>query len=190
MKWFVAPPTTPLGFDPAHILSFDVTLPKGAKSSWQERLNSGEAVRHALEQTPGVSSAGISASWFPPFGGFRAKIEIQSKPTLTDSEAVLALVSPELFSTLHVPLLTGRVFNQTEVTNAAHLALVNQAFVKEYLADRSPLGQSVRSPMLKFDQPSFMFAQAPDDWLQAIGIVGDTKNDGLQRAPKPMIFLP
>jgi len=89
-----------------------------------------------------VSSAGISASWFPPVGGFRAKVEIQSKPTLTDSEAVLALVSPELFSTLHIPLLDWSVFNQTEVMNAAHVALVNQAFVKEYLADRNPLGQA------------------------------------------------
>jgi len=44
--------------------------------------------------------------------------------------------------------------------------------------------------MLKFDQASFVFAQAPDDWLQVIGIVGDTKNDGLQRPVKPMIFLP
>ena len=190
MKSFVALTHTPLGFDPDHVLSFDVTLPKGAKPSWQERLNAEEAVRLALEQTPGVSSAGVSASWFPPFGGFRAKVEIQSKPTLIDSEAVMALVSPELFSTLHVTLLTGRIFSQTEVMNAAHLALVNQAFVKEYLADRNPLGQSVRSPMLKFDQASFVFAQAPDDWLQVIGIVGDTKNDGLQRPVKPMIFLP
>jgi predicted permease len=190
MKSFIALTHTPLGFDPDHVLSFDVTLPKGAKPSWQERLNSQETVRLALRQIPGISAAGISASWFPPFGGFRAKIEIQSKPTLTDLEAVMALVSPDLFSTLHVPLLTGRVFEQTEVINGAHLALVNQAFVKEYLADRNPLGQSVRSPMLKFDQPSFMFAQAPDDWLQVIGIVGDSKNDGLQRPVKPMIFLP
>jgi hypothetical protein len=167
-----------------------VALPKGAKPSWQERLNLNEAVRSALEQTPGVSSAGVSASWFPAFGGFRAKIAIQSKPTLTDSEAMLALVSPEIFSTLHVPLLTGRLFNQPEVMSAAHLAVVNQAFVKEYLADREPLGQSVRSPMLKFDQPSFMFVQAPDDWLQVIGVVGDAKNDGLQRAVKPTVFLP
>ena len=190
MRSFLALTHTPLGFDPEHVLSLDVTLPKGAKPSWQERLNSDEAVRLALEQTPGVSSAGVSTSWFPPSSGFRGRVEIQSKPSLTDSEAVLALVSPELFSTLRVPLLTGRVFNQTEVMNAAHLALVNQAFVREYLADRNPLGQSVRSPMLKFDQPSFMFAQAPDDWLQVIGVVGDTKNDGLQRAVKPMIFLP
>jgi putative ABC transport system permease protein len=190
MKSFMALTHTPLGFDPDHVLVLDVALPKGAKPSWQERLNLNDAVRSALEQTPGVSSAGVSASWFPPFGGFRAKIAIQSKPTLTDSEAMLALVSPEIFSTLHVPLLTGRLFNQPEVMSAAHLAVVNQAFVKEYLADREPLGQSVRSPMLKFDQPSFMFVQAPDDWLQVIGVVGDAKNDGLQRAVKPTVFLP
>jgi predicted permease len=190
MKSFIALLHTPLGFDPDHVLFLDVALPKGAKPSWQERVNSDQAILRALEQTPGVSAAGISPTWFPPFGGFRAKIEIQSKPTLTDSEAVLALVSPDLFSTLHVPLLTGRVFDQTEVINGAHLALVNQAFVKEYLADRNPLGQSVRSPMLKFDQPSFMFAPSPDDWLQVIGIAGDAKNDGLQRPAKPMIFLP
>src|SRR5260370_23709073 len=82
------------------------------------------------------------------------------------------------------------MFNQSEVMNAAHMALVNQAFVKEYLADRDPLGQSVRSPMLKFDQPSFLFAQAPDEWLQVIGVVGDAKNDGLQHPVKPAVFLP
>ena len=190
MKSFVALTHTPLGFDPDHVLSLNVALPKGAKPSWQERLNTDELVRQAVEQSPGVSSAGISASWFPPFGGFRAKIEIQSKPTLTDSEAMLALVSPQIFSTLHVPLLAGRLFDQPEVMSAAHLAVVNQAFVKQYLADRDPLGQSVRSPMLKFDQPSFVFAQAPDDWLQVIGVVGDAKNDGLQRPVKPAVYLP
>src|ERR1700756_5530844 len=78
IRSFLALTHTPLGFDPEHVLSLDVTLPKGAKPSWEERLNSDEAVRLALEQTPGVSSAGVSASWFPPFGGFRAKVEIQS----------------------------------------------------------------------------------------------------------------
>jgi predicted permease len=187
---FVALTHTPLGFDPDHVINFNVALPKGAKPSWQERLNSDELVRQAVEQAPGVSSAGVSASWFPPFGGFRAKIEIQSKPALTDAEAMLALVSSQIFSTLHVPLLTGRLFDQPEVMNAAHLAVVNQAFVTQYFADRDPLGQSVRSPMLKFDQPSFLFAQAPDDWLQVIGVVGDAKNDGLERPVKPAVFLP
>jgi len=33
-------------------------------------------------------------------GGFEGKIEVQSKPTLTDAQAVLTLVSPYEFPTL------------------------------------------------------------------------------------------
>ncbi len=131
-----------------------------------------------------------------PMRGFRlsgdstANIAIQSKPGLTDAQAVLALVSPQEFSTLHIPLLAGRTFNDAEVMRAAHVALVSQGFVKQFMSDREPIGQSVRSPMLKIDQPSLLRAQAPDDWLEVIGVVGDVRNDGFERPTKPAIFIP
>jgi hypothetical protein len=147
-------------------------------------------VRLAVAQTPGVAEAGVSTSWFPGFGGFTAKIEIQSKPTLTDSQGVLSLISPQLLSTLRMPLLRGRIFDDAECRRGAHLAMVNQSFVKQYLGDLDPIGQSVRSPMLKIDQPNLFLTQSPDDWLQVIGVVGDAKNDGLDHPVKPAIFLP
>ena len=57
--------------------------------------------------------------------------------------------------------------------------LVNQAFVKQFLPEGNPIGQSVRSTMLKVEQPDFLLAQAPDDWLEIIGVVGDARDDGL-----------
>jgi ABC-type antimicrobial peptide transport system permease subunit len=33
-------------------------------------------------------------------------------------------------------------------------------------------------------------AQAPDDWLEIIGVVGDARNDGLERPIKPAVFIP
>src|SRR6202011_140237 len=101
-----------------------------------------------------------------------------------------ALASPQEFLTLRIPLLTGRVFDNAEVMRAAHLAVVNQTFVKQYLSDRDPLGQSVRSPRLKVEQPSLLLAQAPDDWLEIIGVVGDARNDGLDHPIKPALFVP
>jgi putative ABC transport system permease protein len=190
MKAFLAKVHTPLGFDPDHVIALNVALPKGAASNWQEAINQNEMVRQAVAQAPGVAEAGVSTSWFPGFGGFNGKIEIQSKPTLTDSQAVLTLVSPQLLSTLRMPLLRGRIFDDAESRRGAHLALVNQAFVKQYLGDLDPIGQSVRSPMLKIEQPNLFSAQAPDDWLQVIGVVGDAKNDGLEHPVKPAIFLP
>jgi predicted permease len=190
MRTFVAKVHTPLGFDPDHVFAMNVALPKGATTTWQERINENEMIRLVVAQTPGVAEAGVSTTWFPGFGGFNGKIEVQSKPTLTDAQAVLTLISPQLLATLRIPLLRGRIFDDAESKRAAHLAMVNQAFVKQYLGDLDPIGQSVRSPMLKIDQPNLLSAQSPDDWLEVVGVVGDAKNDSLDHPAKPAIFLP
>jgi predicted permease len=190
MKAFLALTHVPLGFDADHVSNFDVALPKGATSTWEARVNTNEQVRQAVEQVPGVSSASVSTTYFPPFGGFNAKVEVRSQPTLSNSDAMLGLVSPEEFATLHIALIEGRLFDDGEVKRGAHLAVVNQAFVKQFLAGHDAIGERVRSPMLKLQQPDFISAQSPDDWLEVIGVVADARNDGLERPAKPGIFLP
>ena len=189
-KAFLVLTHVPLGFDPYHVASFGVALPKGANPTWESRLNANEAVRQAVEQVPGVASASVSTTWFPPFGGFNAKIELRSQPTLTNAEAMLGLVSPQEFTTLHIPLLTGRFFDDAEVKRAAHVALVNRAFMKQFLSGRQAIGERVRSPLLKVEQADLLLASAPDDWLEIIGVVEDARNDGLDHPVKPAIFLP
>jgi predicted permease len=181
---------TPLGFEPDHVLSMNIGFPKGANPTWPARLNANERIRKVITEVPGVDTASISTTWFPGFGGFNAKIELQGKPSLTDAQAMVGLVSPQEFLTLRIPLLAGRVFDDSESLRAAHLAVVNQSFVKQFLGGSDPIGQRVRCPMLKVDQPSLLVAQAPEDWLEIIGVVGDAKNDGLDRPVKPAFFTP
>jgi predicted permease len=190
MKAFLALIHMPLGFEPDHIFALNVALPKGAYPTWQARLNANQVVRQTIAEVPGVESVSVSTSWFPPFGGFNAKIELRSKPTLNGANAVLALVSPYEFATLRIPLLAGRIFSDAEVGRSAHLALVNQAFVKEFLAGADPIGLGVRSSMLKIERPDLLLTQAPDDWLEVIGVVGDARNDGLDHPTKPAVFVP
>jgi predicted permease len=190
MKAFLALIHMPLGFEPDHIFALNVALPKGAYPTWQARLNANEVVRQTIAEVPGVESVSVSTAWFPPFGGFNAKIELRSKPALNGANAVLALVSPHEFATLRIPLLAGRIFSDAEVGRAAHLALVNQAFVKEFLAGADPIGLGVRSSMLKIERPDLLLTQAPDDWLEIIGVVGDARNDGLDHPTKPAVFAP
>jgi hypothetical protein len=109
---------------------------------------------------------------------------------LTGAQAVLALVSPQEFVTLRIPLSAGRIFDDAELNRAAHLALVNQTFVKQFLPEGNPIGQSVRSPMLKAEFPDLLLAQTPDDWLEIIGVVGDVRDDGIDHPIKPAVFLP
>jgi predicted permease len=180
----------PLGFDPEHVFVMNVSVPKGANPTWPQRIQANETVRKAVAEAPGVSSASVSTTWFPGLGGFEGKIEVQSKPTLTDAQAVLTLVSPYEFPTLRIPVLAGRVYDDAEVMRAAHVALVNQAFVKQYLGDGDPIGKRVRSPSLKLEQPSLLLAQGADDWMEVIGVVGDARNNGLSRPIKPAVFIP
>jgi predicted permease len=190
MKAFSAMIHTPLGFDPDHVLALDIGFPKGANPTWQARLNANELIRKTVTEAPGVNTAAISTTWFPPFGGFTAKIELKSKPSLTDAQAMLGLISPQTFPTLRVPLLAGRLFDEAETMRAAHVAVVNQAFVKQFLGDADPLGQSVRSPMLKVDRKELLSAINPDDWAQIVGVVGDALNDGLDHPTRPAVFVP
>jgi len=190
MKAFQVRIHTPLGFEPDHVIAMNIGFPKGANANWQTRLNANEEVRKAITEIPGVDTASVSTTWFPGFGGFSAKAEVQGKPSLTDAQAMFCLVSPYEFLTLRIPLLAGRVYDKAETMRAAHLAVVNQAFVKQFMGDGDPIGQNVRSPMLKIEQPSLLLASAPDEWLQIIGVVGDAKNDGLDHPIKPAVFLP
>lgn len=190
IKAFSAMIHTPLGFDPDHVLALDIGFPKGANPTWQARLNANELIRKTVTEVPGVNTAAVSTTWFPPFGGFTAKIELKSKPSLTDAQAMLGLISPQTFLVLRVPLLAGRLFDEAETMRAAHLAVVNQAFVKQFLGDADPLNQSVRSPMLKVERKELLSAGNPDDWVQIVGVVGDALNDGLDHPAKPAVFVP
>ena len=87
-------------------------------------------------------------------------------------------MSPEFLATLGIPMVQGRDFTQSEMMRGAHVALVNQAFVRKYLGYGDPLGNHVKSPMLKFDQQDFVFGDDNEGWFEIIGVVADARNNG------------
>lgn len=194
---FLAKLHAPHGFDPDHVFSMTVLglpLPAGATrpERAQKVFNEEETIRQSVAQTPAVAEAGWSAIWSPgTWGGNLRKIEIQGKPALTDVQAVFTPISPQVFAVLGVPLVQGRIFSTAEVLRLAHVALVNQAFVKQYLPDVPPIGQSVRIPFLKtWDSPPIS-SRPLDDWVEVIGVVGDATNDDLDHPQvRPAVFLP
>ena len=181
---------TPLGFDPEHVLTFRLVPPRAAYPTLEKRANASEQFREAVAGAPGVTSAAISTSWLPPFPAFDAPVEIEEQPSAQEQTASLTLISPELFATLRMPLLSGRVFNSTENLRAAHLALVNQAMVQRYFGGQDPIGRHVRSSMLKINQPDLLTAENPDGWLEIIGVVADARNEGIDHPPGPAVYLP
>ena len=167
----------PLGFDVDKVSNLNLALPRKSYPGWTERATKYEEVRQAIASAPGVEQASVVSTWTPPMQAYTVKTEIEGKQDLTGIQSQVVLASPEVFETLGIPLIQGRNFTRSELMRAAHVALVNQAFVRKFLGNGDALGQHVRSPMLKFEQPDFAFAENTDDWFEIIGVAADVRNN-------------
>jgi predicted permease len=181
---------TPMGFDPDHLFYINTVEPKEATPNWQHLEAIQESIRQTAESTPGVTSAGVSDNWVPPFQGYLTKISLSGNPNLTDAQASIALVSFNMFSTLRVPVLSGRSYTREESARGAHVAVVNRTFVKQFAPGGNVLGQSVRVPGLKMDIPDAASVPDPDGWLQIVGVVDDTRDDGIDKPVRPAVYVP
>jgi putative ABC transport system permease protein len=189
----------PVGFDVDKVTSLNLALPRKSYPGWAERANKYESVRQAIASAPGVEQVTISTTWLPPMQGYVVKTEIEGKQELTGIQSQVVLTTPEMFATLGIPLVQGRNFTESEMMRGAHVALVNQAFVRKYLGNGEPLGNHVKSPMLKFDQQDFVFGDDNEGWFEVIGVVGDARNNagfrnaesnGKQQPIEPAFFVP
>jgi hypothetical protein len=139
---------------------------------------------------PGVVGAGISTNATPPDSGFSIPVEILGKTASQAQEAHVEFVSPEYFTTLQIPLLKGRSWEQSEIVRGATLVLVNQAFVRHYLSGGDALGHSVRISQLTNTPPERLAASGSDGWLPIIGVVADSLDDGLEKPTAPAVYAP
>src|ERR1022692_743082 len=111
----------PLGFDVDRVTILNLALPRKSYPGWTERANKYDSIVQAIASAPGVEQVAVSTTWTPPMQGYTAKVEIEGKQQLTGIQSQLVLTSPELFSTLGIPLLQGRVFTHSELMHATHV---------------------------------------------------------------------
>jgi predicted permease len=187
-----------VGFDADKVSTLNLALPRKSYPGWSERANKYESVRQAIASAPGVEQVTVSSTWLPPMQAYTVKTEIEGKQELTGIQSQVVLTSPEMFDTLGIALVQGRDFTEAEMMRGARVALVNQAFVRKYLGNGDPLGHHVRSPMLKFEQQDFVFAEGTDMWFEIIGVVADARNNAGFRSQangrpmpiEPAFFVP
>jgi len=132
------------GFDTSNLLSFAIApLENGYSGADASRL-----VRRLDEQVrtlPVASSSAAARFAFLTGGAWSNKVTMQTdRRTVSDGIINFNAVSPGFFSTLGIRILAGRDFDQSDSRPVGEIgprcAIVNEAFVKRYLAGRNPLG--------------------------------------------------
>jgi putative ABC transport system permease protein len=190
-KGFLGLMNADLGYDPRNAMAIPVPIHQNTHVSWQDRSEYFEQIRAKLATMPEVVEASaITNITPPPTVGEDARIEIMSRPGGEKPGARVTLVSPEYFSVLKIPLEQGRIFGHAETMRAAQVALVNQTMARQFWPNGDAVGQQIRVPALKSEPPYTLAAAGSSDWLQIVGIVGDSRNDGLRKPVKPAIYVP
>ena len=93
-------------------------------------------------------------------------------------------VSPGYFEVFKIPVIRGRTFTDRDNAAAPPVVIINEAMAKQYWKTGDPLNDRLaigRGGMKEF-------ASEPD--RQIIGVVADSRDNGLNQEPGPKMFVP
>jgi putative ABC transport system permease protein len=185
MRTFVNLTTVDLGFDPAHILSARLPLPKDRYATRESQQQFFDQLLRRLKALPGVVDAAVTSS-LPPFGGASGEIEVAGKVHDDRWRSMMQFCSEGYFATLGSRLQEGRLLTADDVAAARHVIVVNRTFVEKYLGGSAPLGQAVRFKLLETPAAG----PVADPVFEIVGVIADARNRGIQDPPDPESFLP
>jgi predicted permease len=165
------------GFDPEHVLLAGLDLS-------QTRVTTPEAIvllqrlRRQLQLLPGVRDVSLCED--VPLGfssGSWETIAVNGyAPRPGESLRIWRnLISPDYFSTLKIPLVAGRDFNDRDTAESRPVGIVNETFVTRFLSGNSAVGHQFHV------------------WGKQVTIIGvarDAKYHLMTEAPAPYFYLP
>ena len=190
MEGFVKLLHTPLGYDPHNVMSIGIPVHDGSYKTWAERAAYFELLRKRVAAVPGVTMAAISTNATPPSNGAQLTVQILGKPPQDDQKIRVNMVSPGYFPILHIQLEQGRIWDETENHNAAHLAVINQTMARTYFPNGDAIGHSFKVPDMKNIPPYNLSPTDAPEYLQIVGIIADKRDDGLRNPILPEAFIP
>lgn len=188
MRSFAAVKHVFLGFDPADLVTFDVTAPSRAYSGTALNQQFYRAALDNVRQLPGVSL--VAGVYLRPFEygaiGSGAAVVLEGEdPRASDAwrkhPALNAeSVTADYFRVMRIPLLKGRVFTDADGSNAPAVAIVSLAAAQRLWPGQNPIGKRL---FASYDRP-------PGDWQTVVGVVGDARYRGFTEKSFETLYKP
>ncbi|HEX2162549.1 MAG TPA: ABC transporter permease, partial [Thermoanaerobaculia bacterium] len=171
------------GFEPDGVLTAMVTLPD---SPYEEEPRRVAFYRQAVERLAALPGVDVAGAGYPlPLSGegYYLGYYVAGRPEPPPQETEVAgirFVTPGYLEALRVPLLAGRPLREADRDGAPLAALVSRA-----LADRV-FPEGALGERITFGDP----AAEDVEWVEIVGVVGDTRHQDLTTQPDAEIYLP
>ena len=175
------------GFDASNVLTMRMSL-TGPEYQSAQRVE--QLIRSGVERVsalPGVVD--VSATCCVPLqGGYGLPFTIVGRPVEGPGPyhggGGWMTVSPRYFEVFKIPIKRGRTFEIRDDSSSPPVVVINEAMARQYWAKGDPLNERLvigRGVMREF---------ASEAERQIVGVVGDTRDGGLNSNPNPMMFIP
>jgi predicted permease len=168
----------PTGFAAEGLLAIDATAPRATPEAWSQ-------IAEQLSELDGIENVAMSA--WPLLSGntWKAFIAIDGQPA--DMRPFFLTVSPGWFDVMKIPILEGREFRRHE--RYPGVALVNEAFARQYYGGQSPIGRSfLETP----SRGNALLREAAGTRYRVtiVGMVGDARYQNLRDPVPPTVYVP
>jgi len=174
------------GFDARNVITMRMSL---TGERWATTASVAQAIRDGVQRVeaiPGVELASATCC-VPLQGGFGLPFTIAGRP-LTNGPytggAGWGTVSAGYFEVFRIPVKRGRTFTDRDDAQGMPVAIINEAMAKQYWPNENPIGAriTIGKGVMK------PFATEPERTV--IGVVGDSRDGGLNSDPRPQMFTP
>jgi putative ABC transport system permease protein len=173
------------GFDSERVLVMRVTANWSKYTTGPQNRDLSLRLIERAQSLPGVLSAAM-ASTYPlnPLGlanrGLNASFQIEGRPPDPNEptpQLDFRVASTDYFRTIRLPLIKGRLFAETDDTEARQVAVINQTLARHRWGNEDPLEKRIT-----FDQGG--------TWVTIVGVVGDVRQYGLNQEPTDELYRP
>ncbi len=183
LKTLYNPYQEKLGFNPEHLVLMHTPF----RSSMSD-ANVWNFERNALariQAIPGVQSAAI-VSVAPLHGQGNLPAQRDGHPEDSIGGTEYRPISSNYFSTMGIPVLRGRAFEQSDFSSSAPVAVINETLARDWWGSQNPLGDRI----VIGEYQGRQYLPTPQPPLQIVGVVADVKGMLLNRPAPAMVYVP
>ena len=169
-----------LGIRADHLVTFSL-LPKLNKYTDQAIAALHEQLTERLAAIPGVTL--VSSAQVPVIANSSSSrtitVEGYTPPSDDGASSNYNMIGAGFFRTVGMPLIGGREFTRSDNLAAPKVAIVNEAFVRQFFTKQNPIGRHLGGG----DRNS-----KPD--IEIVGVVKDAKYADMKEPPPPVFYTP
>jgi predicted permease len=133
---------------------------------------------------PGVESVSLGTTVPLGNGGMRRSVKVEGYEPPDGRPPVnfdMNMIGLNYFRTMGIPLVRGRDFTPQDGDGAPKVVIINETIARTYWPDQDPIGKHII-----FGK----FGGGPDEPIEIVGVVRDSKYRSLTETPRTMMFLP